>query len=179
MDWSRDGRFLLFDAVDPKTADDLWVLALDGARKANVVLQTPARERLPQFSPDTRWIAYESDKTGRSEVYVRPFPGPGADIPVSVNGGAQVRWNPNGQELFYLSADDRLMAVPVQTGTGASIELGTPVPLFATTIASRAINTNRQLYVVAADGQSFMMNSVPESDAPRTINLILNWRPLR
>lgn len=178
MDWSRDGRFLLFDALDPQTADDIWVLALDASRKASVVLQTPARERLAQFSPDSQWIAYESDKTGRVEVYVRPFPGPGAEIPVSVDGGAQVRWNPNGRELFYLAADDRMMAVPVRMRAEA-VELGTAVPLFATTVASRAINTNRQLYVVGPDGQSFVMNSIPEDSSPRTINLILNWQPAR
>jgi hypothetical protein len=92
---------------------DIWALPLEG-RKAFPVVQTQFNERLGQFSPDGKWIAYQSDKTGRFEIYVQPFPVTGGDFPVSTNGGTQVRWNPRGRELFYVAADDRLMAVPIR-----------------------------------------------------------------
>ena len=103
MDWSADGRFLLYDSLDPKRGFDMWALPLEGERKPFEVVQTDFNEGLGQFSPDGRWIAYQSDKTGRFEIYVRPFPGPGDDVRVSIDGGAQVRWNPNGKELFYIA----------------------------------------------------------------------------
>ena len=103
MDWSADGRFLLYDSLDPKRGFDIWALPLEGDRKPFAVVQTDFNERLAQFSPDGKWIAYQSDKTGRFEIYVRPFPGPGGDSRVSIDGGAQVRWNPNGKELFYIA----------------------------------------------------------------------------
>ena len=108
MHWSPDGRFLLYDTADPKGSVDIWALPLDGARKPFEVVKTEFNERMGQFSPDGKWLAYQSDKTGRFEIYVRPFPGPGDDVPVSSNGGAQVHWNPRGGELFYLAGDDRM-----------------------------------------------------------------------
>jgi hypothetical protein len=135
---------------------------------------------LPQFSPDGKWIAYQSDKTGRNEIYIRPFPGSGGDSLVSTNGGAQARWNPNGRELFYVAADDQLTAVPIRVGSnGTTLEPGTPVALFATTVGSRAINTNRHQYMVSPDGQSFVMNSVVGETTASPITVILNWKPRR
>lgn len=104
MDWSRDGHFLLYDSLDPRRGFDIWVLLLEGSQKPFEVVQTDFNERLAQFSPDGKWIAYQSDRTGRFEIYLRPFPGPGNDSPVSTDGGNQVRWNPNGRELFYIGA---------------------------------------------------------------------------
>lgn len=180
MDWSRDGRFLLYDSLDPKRGLDIWALPMDGDRKPFEVVQTDFNERLAQFSPDGTWIAYQSDKTGRVEIYVQPFPGPGGDSRVSTDGGAQVRWNPNGKELFYIAADDRLMAVPIRfTAKGTTIEAGTPLGLFATNVGSTAINTNRQQYAVSPDGQSFVMNSILGESSPVPITVILNWKPKR
>ena len=119
MDWSPDGRFLLYDSVSAKGGVDIWALPLEG-RKAFAVVQTQFNERLGQFSPDGKWIAYQSDKTGRFEIYVQPFPGTGGDVPVSTDGGTQVRWNPRGSELFYVAADDRLMAVPIRVPANAT-----------------------------------------------------------
>ena len=126
------------------------------------MVKTPANEQHAQFSPDGRWIAYQSDKTGGFEIYVRPFPGPGADVRVSSNGGAQPRWNPRGQELFYVAADDRLMAVPMVEQSGMQ-EPGPPTSLFVTTVGSTAPNTNRQQYSVSPDGRGFLMNSLVDS----------------
>ena len=106
MDWSRDGRVLLYNSMDPKLGLDIWALPLDGERKPRAVVQTEFNEQLPQLSPDGKWMVYQSNRTGRFEVYIRPFPGPGSDAPVSAEGGAQARWNPDGKELFYIAADD-------------------------------------------------------------------------
>jgi len=178
MDWSADSRFLLYDGLDPKRGWDLWALPLEGGRKPFEVVQTDFNERLAQFSPDGTWIAYQSDKTGRFEIYVQPFPGPGGDSRVSIDGGAQVRWNPTGRELFYIAMDDRLIAVPIRfVSDGKAVEPGTPRGLFATSVGSTAINTNRQQYAVSPDGQSFVMNSVLEESSISPLTVILNWKP--
>jgi Tol biopolymer transport system component len=141
---------------------------------------TEFNETMAQFSPDGKWIAYQSDKTGRDEIYLRPFPGPGPDEPVSINGGAQPRWNPSGQELFYVAADDRLMAVPITMAPdGKSVEPGAPSPLFTTRVGSTATLKYRQQYVVSGDGQSFVMNSLVAEPTTTPITVILNWNPGR
>src|SRR5439155_22888192 len=113
-DWSRDGRFLLYTAIDPKTGLDLWILPLSD-RKAIPYLQTRFVETQGQFSPDGRWIAYASDESGTMEIYVRPFglsSGPGDKSMVSSGGASQPRWRRDGKELFYFSGR-KLMAVEV------------------------------------------------------------------
>ena len=105
---------------------------MDGNRKPFPVIQTDFDERDGQFSPDGKWIAYESNESGRFEIYVQPFPGPGGKWQMSTNGGAQVRWRPDGKELFYIGLDGRLMAAPFQLGSnGQAVEPGTPASLFA------------------------------------------------
>ncbi len=112
-DWSVDGGFLLYRSVDPTTGHDLWALPLDGDKKPFPVVRTNSNEPYGQFSPDGKWIAYQSNESGRDEVYVQPFPGPGAKVRISTNGGAQMRWRRDGKELFYIALDGRLMAVPI------------------------------------------------------------------
>ena len=130
-DWSRDGRFLLYNTVGPKGNVDIWAMPLDGTRTPVEILGTAFNEQHAQFSPDGQWIAYQSDKTGRSEIYVRPFAGSGAEVTVSTSGGSQVRWSPKGAELFYIAADDRLMTVSIRaTRTDSPIELGPRRPCF-------------------------------------------------
>ena len=180
MDWSSDGRFLLYDSINPTKGFDVWALPLEGDRKPIEVVQTDFNERLAQFSPDGKWIAYQSDKTGRYEIYVQPFPGSGGGSTVSTNGGTQVRWNRSGRELFYVSADDRLMAVPIRFGSnGTTVEPGTPLGLFATNVGSDAADTNRHQYMVSPDGQSFVMNSASGEASASPITVILNWKPRR
>jgi Tol biopolymer transport system component len=174
-DWSADGRFLLYDNLDDA---DIRALPLEEDQKPFEVVQTGFNERGAQFSPNGKWIAYESDKTGRFQIYVQPFPGPGRDLAVSIDGGGQVRWNPNGTELFYIGADDRLMSVPIRfAANGTTVEAGTPLGLFPTNVGSTAINTNRQQDAVSPDGQSFMMNSVLGEAGVSPITVILNWKP--
>ena len=157
---------------------DIWALPLEGARKSFAVVETEFNERMGQFSPDGKWIAYQSDKTGRFEIYVRPFPGPGDDVQVSTSGGIQVRWNPRGKELFYIAADDRLMTVPVGVASNTTtFEAGAPSWLSGTSMGGTDPNPNSRKYMVAPDGQSFVLNSTPEEASASPITVILNWKP--
>jgi hypothetical protein len=140
------------------------------------VVHTQADERDGQFSPDGKWVAYQSDEAGQPEIYLQPFPGPGPKVRVSIKGGTQVRWRSNGKEIFYIAPDQRLMAVGIDLAAGTAA-VGTPGPLFKTRLAPiRSIS--RQQYVVAPDGQQFLMSSTEESQASPII-LILNWKGAR
>ena len=152
------------------------MLPLEGDRKPFPVIRTNFDERDGQFSPDGRWIAYQSNESGRYEVYVQPFPGPGNKVQVSDNGGAQVRWRRDGRELFYIALDDRLTAVPIRFAPDRAIEAGKPVPLFPTRVGGAVQARNRQQYAVAEDGQRFLMNAMPD-ESTSVITVILNWKP--
>jgi Tol biopolymer transport system component len=114
-DWSRDGRYLLFRTIapTPNASFDIWSLPLEGDRKPFPVLRTPFEERDAQFSPDGNWIAYHSNESGQYEVYVQPFQRGGERVRISTNGGAPARWRSDGRELFYLTLEGQLVAVPI------------------------------------------------------------------
>jgi len=176
-DWSPDGRLLLYRSVDPKTGYDLWALPMNGDRKPYPLVQTNFNERDAQFSPDGKWIAYQSNESGRFEIYIQPFPGPGSKLQVSTNGGAQVRWGPNGKELFYIALDARLMAVPIRLASNPqTAEPGSPTPLFATRVGGTLQGTFMQQYDVSSDGQRFLMNTITGEGAS-PITVVLNWNP--
>ncbi|HYR42185.1 MAG TPA: hypothetical protein VER98_04115, partial [Terriglobia bacterium] len=177
-DWSSDGRFLLFHTIDPQTNTDLWVLPVSGDKKPFPFLKTPFEERYGQFSPDGKWIAYQSNESGRSEIYVQPFPGPGGKFQISSNGGAQARWNKNGKEIFYVSLDSKMMAAPVKLSPdGQSLETGTPAALFPVRIAGGPLGPNKQQYAVSSDGHRFLVNLAADEGAASPITLIYNWKP--
>ena len=178
IDLSPDDQHLLLTGPTPGRNIDIWVASLAKGAQVTELVATAATEELPQFSPDGKWIAYQSDKTGTDEIYVRPFPGPGPDVRVSAAGGIQARWNPKGKELFYIAADDRMMAVPITLGPGATdIDVGKPEALFATDIGSTVRLKYRHQYAVTPDGQSFMLNSAITESTTAPIILILNWKP--
>jgi serine/threonine protein kinase/Tol biopolymer transport system component len=185
--WSADGRFLMYGTVDPQTNSDIWVLPMSGNAsdgKPFVFLNTPFREANGAFSPDSRWVAYQSNETGRSEVYVRPFVPPGAtgtaaattgQWQVSTNGGIMPLWRADGKELYYINPDGAMMAAPI-TVTGNSVEPGSPVMLFPTRIYGGGVDlqVGRQ-YDVTADGR-FLINTVL-SEIAAPITLLQNWSP--
>ena len=117
-DWSRDGRYILYEEGGDATGSDLWVLPMTGStggpRKPVPFLQTAFNEMLGQFSPDGRWVAYISDESGRNEVYVRSFPAGSGKFQISNNGGTQPRWRDDGKEIYYLAPDGKLMAATVK-----------------------------------------------------------------
>ena len=168
--WSPDGRFLLYTAFDrSQRDDDLWVMPLVGGAKPFRFTQTPFRELPGRFSPDGRWIAYASNESGRNEVFVAPFPGPGGKWQISTDGGVDPRWRRDGDELFYVSPDSTLMAAKV-SGKGSGFEVGAVHPLFKAT----RMRTSRYEYDVIGDGQRFLVNTLiaqPEA----SIELIVNW----
>lgn len=145
-------------------------------RPPRVVVNTPAQEVLAQFSPDGRWVAYQSNESGRFEVVVQPFPEAGAKWQVSTAGGVAPRWRADGKELYFLAPDATMMAVPV-TAAGASFETGTPVALFPTRIVDGGtVAINRPQYDVARDGR-FLINQPVRDATVAAITLILNWQP--
>ncbi len=169
--WSPDGQLLAFIEVNPITGIDIWVLQLSD-RKAQPFLRTRFNETAPRFSPDGRWLAYVSDESGRFEIYVQPYPGPGGKWQISAEGGGEPVWNRNGQELFYRSGD-KMMAVEIATQSGFAA--GTPRLLFEGPYEQPPVPTSN--YDVSPDGQSFLMLKASEQAqaAPTQINVVLNW----
>jgi Tol biopolymer transport system component len=173
---SADGRFLLYRNQDPKTGSDIWALPLDGDRKPVAFLSTPFDERSGVFSPDGKWVAYQSNESGRLEIYVRPFPGPGGQWQISTAGGIQPRWSRDGKALYYIDPDGKLMAATVAV-KGAALEPGVPAVLFQTRIWGGGTNAgNKQQYDVASDGR-FLINITAEDDITSPITLLQNWHP--
>ncbi len=177
MDWTVDGRFLLYRSLDPTAGYDLWALRMDGSGETFPVVQTDADDRDGQFSPDGSWIAYQSNQSGQFEIYLQPFPGPGRSRQISPNGGTQVRWRADGRELFYIGLDGWLMAVPFNVPSGNDVEPGRPVALFPTKVGGALQGVMPQQYAVSPDGDRFLMNLFLESDGTEPITVILNWRP--
>jgi eukaryotic-like serine/threonine-protein kinase len=187
-DWSRDGRFLLYTDQDPKTGADIWVLpdpsGKSGESKPFPFLQTQFMESQSQFSPDGRWIAYASNKSGQEEIYVRPFSGQpsgsAGEWKISTDGGADPRWSANGKELFYLAREPsghfkvELMTVPIHTIGSATFEAGAPKPLFDFVYTGVVPQANVFGYAVAADGQRFLVNP-SVNPITTTLNVIVNW----
>ena len=157
----------------------MWVLPVSGDKKPFPFLKTPFEEREGQFSPDGKWIAYQSNESGRFEIDVQPFPGPGGKFRISSNGGGQPRWNKNGKEIFYLSLDSKMMAAPVKSSPdGQLLETGTPAALFPVRIAGGPLTSfYRQQYAVSSDGQRFLVNLESGEGTTSPITLILNWKP--
>jgi Tol biopolymer transport system component len=182
--WSADGRFLLYFSIDPRSAGDLWVLPTEGTRTPWVFLKTGFMERWGQFSPDGRWVAYESNESGRDEIYIRPFAttaasGAGANPAagqwqVSTAGGIHPRWRADGRELYYLGPAGEMMAAPI-VATATTMEPGAPVALFPTRIYGGGVDSAQgRQYDVARDGRFLINVELPGDAAP--ITLIQNWQ---
>jgi eukaryotic-like serine/threonine-protein kinase len=166
-DWSRDGKFVLYER-----GQDLWFVSLPELRpspflKATFTLKTA------RFSPDGKWVAYSSNETGRSEIYVTSFPDAHGKWQVSNAGGEQPRWRGDGKELFYLSADSKIMAV--QVTTGANFDARAPTALFQAYPRESVAATSEQFfYDVSPDGQKFLINTQLKT-ATAPMSVVLNW----
>jgi serine/threonine-protein kinase len=169
MSWSPDGQLLAFQEVHPDTGNDIWVLSLQGDRKPNPVVRTPFGERMPTFSPDGRWLAYASNESGREEVYVQPFPGPGGKLQISTDGGGDPVWARSG-ELFYRNGD-KMMAVEIDTQS--AFRAGQPRLLFEGPYRRQGSQT---YYDVTPDGQRFLMvKDNQRATVVTQIHVVLNW----
>jgi dipeptidyl aminopeptidase/acylaminoacyl peptidase len=167
-DWSRDGKFLLYH----QAAQKIYALPIEGDRKPILVVDSPFVKDQAQFSPDTRWVAYNAIDSGRFEVYVTSFPSGSQTVKVSSGGGVQPRWRSDGQELFYLDLGGRMMAVDVTIGP--SIEFGVPRVLFQTRVEPASYIDQ---YDVTRDGQRFFLIVPVGTSTERPTHVVLNWRP--
>ena len=158
--WSRDGRFIVYFELDPKNKRDIWVLPSEGVtgdRKPMPFLRSEFDELFGQLSPDSHWMAFTSDRSGRREVYVRPFPPGAGEWTISITGGQAARWSGDGKELFFEAADGKMMAVPVKktvAGARPVFEAGTPLAMFNAHIARDAQDRYFE-YDVTKDGKRF------------------------
>jgi eukaryotic-like serine/threonine-protein kinase len=155
-DWSTDGRFIAYIENGGQTSLDLWILPLTGERKPIVYLRTAFNEQDGQFLPDAgdgpRWMAYQSNESGRDQIHIQAVPASGAKYQISTEGGTVPRWRRDGRELFYISSDQRLIAVPISVSKG--LQVGKPQPLFA--------NAGMNSFVPSKSGDRFLTN-VPAS----------------
>jgi eukaryotic-like serine/threonine-protein kinase len=173
---SPDGRFLVYVGGGGVIGrSDIWVLPLSGERKPAPFVESRFRESQGQFSPDGRWVAFMSEKSGTPQVYVTAFPGRDTEQQVSTAGGGWPRWNRNGKELFYLALDNTLTVIPVN-GQTSRFDVGTARPLFP--IQPRAARLDAYPYDVTADAQRILVNTFIEEVTP-PITLIVNWEPKR
>ena len=166
-DWSLDGAELIFDYIAPDTRRDIGVLSMDGERPWQPLLNSAANENAPALSPDGRWLAYTSNETGQTEVYVDRFPDLGNKEQISTGGGRFPVWSPDGSELFYIDAGgSRMMAVPIDTEP--ALTPGTATVLFEGTYYIQGLA--RRLYDVAPDGR-FLIIKPPGGAAEDTASV--------
>jgi len=173
-DWSRDGKFVLYQRPGDKTGQDLWIApqstgASGELQKPFPYLASVFNEANGVFSPDGHWIAYETDESGRPEVYVQAFPLANQKVRISTGGGTDAAWSKNDGELFYLAADRNLMAVPYRA-TITTFEPGVGKALFPV-----PGNVVRRSYAVSGDGRRFLIGKPVDQNVSEPITVVVNW----
>jgi len=171
-DWSRDGRWILYDDLQQQTRYDIYMLAADGSHPPRPLVQDQGDDRHGQFSPNGRFLAYSSNASGRWEVFVQPLSGEGK-WQISMAGGDQPRWNPSGREIFYINLSGQLMAVPVRAD--GAFQHGAAEPLFNTSIPAYIQGWR---YSVSPDGQRFLVNTGQTETPSNFVHVLLNWPAL-
>jgi Tol biopolymer transport system component len=176
--WSPDQQSFFFDASDPKTSGDVWMLPLAGARQPVPLVRAAPNERFGQVSPDGKWLAYGSYETGSSEIYVRPVTSEAGKKQVSTAGGVYPTWRQDSKELFFSSDPSygTLMAVDIDS-TGPTLKVGVPQRLFDVEFPRRHPGGPPRMYDVTANGQRFLLSRPPLSgnSPPLSLVVVLNW----
>jgi Tol biopolymer transport system component len=169
--WSPDGQKLAFFQINPNKETGIWMLRMSD-RKAQPFVEAAFDAMTPRFSPDGSWLAYVSDESGRGEVYIQSYPGPGGKRQITTEGGTEPVWNPNGREMFYRSGG-KMMAVDI--ATQPSFLVGKPRLLFEGPYLPSPLAPPN--YDVSPDGQRFLMVKPAEQEQapPTQINVVLNW----
>ena len=163
--FSPDGNLLAVVMTRPTTGQDIWVVPLDGSREPYAFLETRFNES-GGFSPDGRFMVVESDESGRNEVYIAPFPGPGRKWQVSIDGGSSPRWRADGRVIFYEEPGGRVVAAEIEL-RGEEFEIGSVTPLFELSALDSA-------WWPAPDGQQFLVARSGQQES-RPLTLIVNW----
>ena len=180
-DWSRDGRFVLYNSTNPQTKSDIWVLPLKAGKKPAPFLKTEFNEGEGHFSPDGRLVAYQSDESGRDEIYVRTFSpdalasgaGTGGKWQISTAGGAEPRWRRDGKELYFVSSDGKLMEADVNAGP--NFQSAAPKALFSLS----GIGASPGIFAAwdaAPDGARFLFPKLAGREDTTPFNVVLNWQ---
>jgi serine/threonine-protein kinase len=167
---SADGRLVVYTLTEPETGRNVWVGSVDGSEPSRAFRATPYEEHLGTFSADGRWLAYESDETGRPEIYVEAFPGPGERFQISPDGGTEPLWAHGSGEIFYRHGDE-MRVVP--TRTGPRFEFEAARTLFVLPI-DHGGDTVRN-YDVTPDGERVLAVRVPDAYAPRRVDIVTDW----
>jgi Tol biopolymer transport system component len=175
-DWSRDNRYVLYRTSDQKSLRDLWALDRFATPPARLPVATSSfDERNGQFSPDGRWVAYETNRSGPTEVVAQSFPDGERVVAVSRAGGTQPRWSADQQEIYFVAPGGNLMAASVSTTRDQSLQFGEPVTLFATRLGEGGATVFRPQYDVTPDGRFLIAQRAEQSASP--LKLVLNWKP--
>ena len=170
--WSPDGKLLAYTEAHPQTQMDIWILPIEADRTPQPFLRTPFDDQTPSFSPDGKWIAYMSNESGQSEIYVQPYPGPGGKWQISAGGGLYPVWARDGKELFFLTPGAELMTAGIETTPAFSAS--SPKKLF-TAPNTGSYGTLGSVFDVTPDGRGFVFAVKAEESIPRQMNLVLNW----
>jgi hypothetical protein len=170
LDWSRDGQYLIVEASNQASLADIWVVPMSGEKSGDkkpfAYLNTKADEHLAKLAPNGKWLAYTSDESRQAEVYVGTFPTPGGKWQVSTRGGSRPIWSHDGNELYFIGADQKMMAVRIKNG--ATFDWEAPQPLFDVPLAAPV------WYDVHRDGRFLI--PVPLNQTVTTpITLMLDW----
>jgi eukaryotic-like serine/threonine-protein kinase len=165
-DWSRDGKYVLYER-----GTDFWYVTMP-EQQPTLYVKSASTLQSGQFSPDGKWVAYASNESGRWEIYVTSFPAAHGKWQVSDAGGEQPRWRADGKELYYLSRERKLMAVPVRTG--ADFDAGRPQELFQANPREGVATSEQFFYAVSRDGQKFLINTQIKT-AMIPMSVVLNW----
>lgn len=170
LSWSPDGRFLAYEEAGEGDGRDIWVLPLADPGNPRPVLQGRFNEAQPAFAPDSRYLGYTSNETGRLEVYVQTFPPTGGRWQVSQEGGIQPRWRRDGKEMYYLASDGRIMALDVDLSVP---RFGVPKPLFQT---GQGGDSATEHFAVTSDGRRFLV--IDRESGQIDFTVVLNWPSL-
>ena len=172
--WADDGKTLVItQAVDPNTGFDIAMLPYEAAGKPQPLINTHFNEFHPTISPSGRWLAYSSDESGRAEVYIKPYPGPGGAIPVTTEGGREPVWDPSEKELYYRD-DNGYKLFTVSVITEPVVQVGSPVLLFEGSFMGNSWFWGRN-YDVSPKGDFFILIEEGEMQPATQINVVLNW----
>ena len=167
--WSSDGRYIIYSLQTGRPEADLWVLPMFGDRKPWAFSDGRLDESVGSFSPDGRWIVYQSNETGQHEIFVRPFQGTEGKIQVSVNGGFIGRWAHSGKEIFYVSPDGKLMAASI-VPAGSSVIVGKASQLFDPQAGAGGF-----FYDATRDDQRFLFRVREDQQDMPPMTLVINW----